>query len=411
MNKIYSIGLLDYDLLKTKRYFAPNYDIGVIYNYLKEDKNISIRLISSSSYNNLSQYDKIYIFKVSKDLPHPVSFIKDYYKLPFEEYGEGFINRPIRPYQAETRFIKPDFSCYNNMLLFSMSHPNNKISWKIDKRAKGKKYQYVRLYEKIDEEELKKDYPKEDKLIIYDNPLDMFNNEDKFNYLTELLETKKNIFFTQELDISLIKDTNIIEQVLNEKKYAGIRNKLKASNIDGEFGNFLSNILLTGKSKNVKIKVDIPKDISLSNYIIFILLLNEYNYASGYRLKLFPYDTEKRFPNNDLAVSAYRFLNTKNHLMSFYEYIFNISFLRIGVPKEIIHTGEDRYEYILSQYGMNRDLRFVEHFIERHKEYEYLFFLGGDSNYVRQRRKYYNERAGNEAFTRSVDDSSTECCP
>ena len=51
MNKIYSIGLLDYDLLKTKRYFAPNYDIGFIYNYLKEDENISIRQITSSSYN------------------------------------------------------------------------------------------------------------------------------------------------------------------------------------------------------------------------------------------------------------------------------------------------------------------------------------------------------------------------
>ena len=55
------IGLMDYDVLRTRYYIAPNYDLGLIYAYFKEDRNINVRLISSPSPNNLSQYDKIYV--------------------------------------------------------------------------------------------------------------------------------------------------------------------------------------------------------------------------------------------------------------------------------------------------------------------------------------------------------------
>ena len=82
INSTTTIGLLDYDLLRTKNYIVPNYDVGVIYAYYKNNKNVSIRLISSLSYNNLNQYDKIYLFKTSKSLPHPSGLIKNYYKLP-----------------------------------------------------------------------------------------------------------------------------------------------------------------------------------------------------------------------------------------------------------------------------------------------------------------------------------------
>ena len=44
-----NIGLVDYDVLKTKFYSAPNYDIGLIYAYLKKDPNLNVRLVSSCS--------------------------------------------------------------------------------------------------------------------------------------------------------------------------------------------------------------------------------------------------------------------------------------------------------------------------------------------------------------------------
>ena len=123
-----SIGLMDYDALRTKYYVAPNYDLGLVYNYLKQDVNLNVRLISSPSPANLEQYDKIYIFKQSPFIPHPSGFIKDYYKLPIEEYGPGFIDKPLRPFLIETREMLPDCSCYNNMILFSLDKPKNKIA-------------------------------------------------------------------------------------------------------------------------------------------------------------------------------------------------------------------------------------------------------------------------------------------
>ena len=99
----------------------------------------------------------------------------------------------------------------------------------------------------------------------------------------------------------------------------------------------------------------------------------------------------------------------KPHLMSCYEYIFNIVYLRMGVPKELIHTGEDRYEYILSQYGPSKSLQFIENWIQYHKEYEYLIFLGGDSDYGEQRKKYYDQGRSDEAFRGSINDISTKC--
>lgn len=173
-----NIGLLDYDVLSQKYYKAPNYDLGVIYAYYKDDRDVNIRLMSSYNKSNIEQYDKIYVFKRSRLLPHPSTLIQDYYKYPIEEYGEGFINKPLRPFLMETRFIRPDFSCYNNMILYSRDHIYSRISWKIDKRARGGKYQPVRLFEEFEGEMLRKDIPNQKYICIYDNPVLILNNKE-----------------------------------------------------------------------------------------------------------------------------------------------------------------------------------------------------------------------------------------
>jgi hypothetical protein len=179
INMVKQIGLMDYDTLRTKWYIVPNYDLGLVYAYLKDDKNINVRLISSPTPTNLSQYDKIYVFKKSPFIPHPSGYIEGYYKLPIEEYGPGFIDKPLRPFLLETRDMRPDFSCYNNMILFSMNKPHSRLAWKIDPRAKGGKYKPVRLYENFEGEELKKDYPYSKYCLIYDDPVDIINNKEK----------------------------------------------------------------------------------------------------------------------------------------------------------------------------------------------------------------------------------------
>ena len=47
--------------------------------------------------------------------------------------------------------------------------------------------------------------------------------------------------------------------------------------------------------------------------------------------------------------------------MSYYEYVYNISYLRLQVPKELLHTGEEQYEYIFKKYGMSPLLLRLEH--------------------------------------------------
>ena len=398
----YNIGLLDYDVIRTKHYLTPNYDLGVTYAYYKGDKNINIRFVSSLSPKNLSQYDKIYIFKRNKRIAHPSGYIPNYYQYPMEEYGEGFLNKPLRPNLLETRYLAPDFSCYNNMLLFTMEHPKHPLSWNINKKAKGKDYQGVRLYEKLDGEDLKKDYPTSKKIIVYDNPIDLLTDPDKWAYYNELLDKKHKILFAQSLDISLLNDTNILEQVLTESKYAPIRAKLIASDIN-DVMNWLVDFMLTGKcKKQVHILVKLPIETSPEICFEYLMLMNYYNHKTDFKLKLRPMWDRDYLEHYTLALLAFNYLTGRPEIMSYYEYVFNIACLSIGVPKYLIHTGEEQYENIFAKYGMADLLVKMEEWIQAHPQFEESVFIGGDSNYEKSRRKYYELRGSTRAFTTSA---------
>lgn len=403
---IRQIGLMDYDVIRTKYYVAPNYDLGLIYAYYKNDKNYNIRLISSPHPNNLQQYDKIYIFKQSKDIPHPSGYIKDYYKLPIEEYGPGFIDKPLRPFLLETKNIEPDFSCYNNMLLFSMSKPNHSLSWRIDKNARGGKYQPIRLYEDFQGEELKKDYPKGKYCLIYDSPVELLNNKEKKRYIDELLAEKKHLLLAHPLDISLLKDTNILEQVFVKNKYAPFRKRLVATKINDNVEWLISKVLNQEIKKTGTIMVKLPTDVSQEKCLETMLSMNYYNHISHFRINLRPMWEKGYLEDNDLAYLAYRYLADKPYYMSYYEYVFNISYLRKGVQKELIHTGVDRYEYIFSQYGMSPLLILLEKWLKTHPQFEEYVFIGGSSNYEEQRRKYYDAGRSEIAFRTSAYNTS-----
>lgn len=399
------IGLMDYDVLRTKYYVAPNYDLGLIYAYYKNNKNYNIRLISSPHPNNLSQYDKIYVFKQSPYIPHPSGYIKDYYKLPIEEFGPGFIDKPLRPLLLETRDMSPDFSCYNNMLLFSMNKPNHPLSWKIDKRARGGKYQPVRLYEQFQGEDLKKDFPTEPFCMIYDDPVELLNNNEKHLYIEDLLNKKRHLLFAQPLDISLIKDTNILEQVFTQTKYSPFRKRLVASEMNDNIKWLMDKVLSRELKKTGCILVKLPTNISREACFETMLTMNYYNHLTHFKINLRPMWEKGYLEDNDLAYLAYRYLMDKPYYMSYYEYVFNISYLRKGVQKELIHTGEDRYEYIFSQYGMSPLLVLLEKWLHTYPQFEEHVFIGGSSNYEKQRRKYYDAGRSEIAFRASSFDS------
>ena len=89
--------------------------------------------------------------------------------------------------------------------------------------------------------------------------------------------------------------------------------------------------------------------------------------------------------------------------MSFYEYVANIGFCELGIPQEMIITGEERYTYLLNKYGTPYLLIRLEDFIRRNPDLEESIFIGGESNYVKQRRECYDSRGSKYAFTTSTD--------
>jgi len=390
-----NIGLIDYDVLRTKYYVAPNYDLGLVYNYLKQDQNLNVRLVSSPSPTNLEQYDKIYIFKQSEFIPHPSGFIKDYYKLPIEEYGPGFRDKPLRPFLMETRDMLPDCSCYNNMIMFSLDNPRNRIAWKIDLNfAVGKEYQPIRLYEDFEGEELKKDYPTSKCCLLYDDPVEILNNKEKWEYYQELRAKKHKFLFAHTLDISQLNDTNILEQVITKSRYAAFRRRMIATKLNGNI-DWLVNRMMGEKYRRLgMILVKLPTDSTPEICFETLLLMNYYNHKTDFKLNLRPMWDKGYLEDFDLALLAFRYLAGKPQYMSYYEYVFNISYLRKGVQKELIHTGEERYEYIFSQYGMSPLLKVLEKWLKNHPQFEEHVFIGGSSNYEEQRRKYYDEGRG-----------------
>lgn len=405
---IRQIGLMDYDVLRTKYYVVPNYDLGLIYAYYKDNKNYNIRLISSPHPNNLSQYDKIYIFKQSPHIPHPSGYIRDYYKLPIEEFGPGFIDKPLRPLLLETRDMSPDFSCYNNMLLFSMNKPKHSLSWRIDKMARGGKYQPIRLYEDFQGEELKKDFPRERYCMIYDDPAELLNNKEKRRYIDGLIAEKRHLLFAQTLDISSLNDTNILEQVFMKSKYAPFRKRLVASKMNDNVEWLVGKVLRQEIAKTGTILVKLPTDVSPQACLETMLIMNYYNHQSRFRVNLRPMWEKGYLEDNDLAYLAFRYLAEKPYYMSYYEYVFNISYLRKGVQKELIHTGEDRYEYIFQQYGMSPLLVLLEKWLSIYPQFEEHVFIGGSSDYGKQRRKYYDAGRSEIAFRASANHLSQE---
>ena len=406
---VQQIGLMDYDVLRTKYYVAPNYDLGLVYAYLKGDRNLNVRLISSPSPTNLAQYDKIYIFKQSKYIPHPSGYIQDYYKLPIEEYGPGFIDKPLRPFLTETRYMQPDFKCYNNMLLFSINKPRHKIAWKIDSKARGGRYQPIRLYEPFQGEDLKKDYPTSRYCMVYDDPVDILNNKEKWEYYSSLVDKGHIFLFAQSVDISLRNDTILVEQVMKGKKYSPFRKRLIASEINDNVKWLVHKVMSKELGKISTILVKLPVSESPEVCLETMLLMNYYNHKSNFKINLRPMWEKGYLENHDLALLAYRYLAEKPYYMSYYEYVFNISYLRKGVQKELIHTGEDRYEFIFQQYGMSPLLKLLEDWIRHHPQYEEHVFIGGSSNYGEQRRKYYDAGRGQIAFRTSAYDSSQKC--
>lgn len=396
---ITNIGLLDYDTTITRYYIAPNYDLGVTYAYLKKDKNINVRLISSLGLNNLKQYDKIYIFKQTRLTSPPMATIIGYAYLPMEEYGPGFYNKPLRPFQEETRFTQPDFTCYNNMLRFSLEKPNHYLSWRMNRNAKGGKYKPIRLYEEVNGEELKKDFPTERYNMIYDDPADIILNPEKLEYYMSFLKKHYVFAHAQAFDVGRVNDTNILERVMTEREFAPFRRKMIASKLGDGFQWLVSNALSNNFKKGISIMVKLPVSEGTEKCLETLLLMNYYNRrAKKHTLNLRPIWEDKFLETNDLAHLAYKYMAANPAKMSFYKYVIYVGYRRMGIPNETVKMAD--YNYLLEHYGVPPAIVKLERWITQHPEFEEHVLIGG-YRYEEQRKKYNDIGRSEIAFRAS----------
>ncbi len=400
-NTITNIGLLDYDTLINRLYVVPNYDLGITYAHLKQDKNLNVRLISSLYANNLTQYDKIYVFRQSTFTSPPVATIANYNYYPMEEYGPGFVNKPIRPFQEETRFLEPDFTCYNNMLKFSMDRPKHRASWRISKLAKGPKYKPIRLYEVFNGEELKKDFPIERYNVIYDDPTDIILDPDKLEYYLSFVRKGYTFFFAQSFDVGRVNDTNILERVMKERIFAPFRKRMIASELGDGFQWLVKGALDYKFTKGISIKVKLPVAEGTQACMRTLLLMNYYNRKARKRtLHLSPMWDSKFLATDPLALLAYNYMVADPAQMSFYKYVIFIGYCRQGVPQKIIRKTD--YDYLLERYGIPDTIRYLERWLESNPDFTEHVFIGGQ-DYEKQRQRYDDFGGSKIAFRASTN--------
>ena len=101
------VGIIDADLLSRKKHRFPNLACMKISAYYKNNGH-DVSLLRS--YNEIQNYDKVFVSKVFLDTPIPDGITE----LPHVEYGgTGFFYDKAPPLPSEIEHIKPDYHLYD----------------------------------------------------------------------------------------------------------------------------------------------------------------------------------------------------------------------------------------------------------------------------------------------------------
>lgn len=105
-----NIGIVDADLIGKKKHRFPNLVCMKISSYYKNQGN-NVELLLS--YDNIKNYDKVFISKVFTDTPVPEGVTE----LPFVEYGgTGFFYDNAKPLPYEIEHSMPDYHLYDKFV-------------------------------------------------------------------------------------------------------------------------------------------------------------------------------------------------------------------------------------------------------------------------------------------------------
>lgn len=250
------IGILDWDLLSTKKFCNYNFGVLLVSSYYLE-QGIKCRLILDISYDNLKKYNKIFVFKDYKTKSVPLNFIPKYLFLPIEEYGEGFPNRPQFPDLPKIIYTKINTYIYKPLLYYISEGGKNFI---LDKDWK-KDFFPSKLFFEQDGELLLREEGIHKKMYIYDNPLLFFNSDVGIEKMTEIKKSSI-IKFVKPICISKI-EPKYWAWLFNNKTIRGFKNSLYGIEDDPYWMEFYEwiqnhhtpgNIKITIKTKTGKVE-------------------------------------------------------------------------------------------------------------------------------------------------------------
>jgi len=218
-----NVAIIDADLIGRKSQRFPNLACMKLSAYHKQLRdNIVLKL----DYDDLQQFDKVYISKVFLDTEYPSEVLE----LPNVEYsGTGFFYDKAKPLPYEIEHIKPDYQLYSewvNDKLNKGTKPKELqyyTDFSIGFTTRGcirqcsfcvnKNYKQASLHSPI-EEFLDKD--RKYICLLDDN---MFACKDWKSILAELHNTKKRFQFKQGLDERLLTDEKC--EMLFKSKWIG----------------------------------------------------------------------------------------------------------------------------------------------------------------------------------------------
>ena len=243
-----NIGLIDFDFLSTKKLCNYNFGVLLVSSYYLEQGS-KVRLIINLNRDNLLQYDKIYIFKDYKTRIQPVNLIKDYYSLPVEEYGEGFLNRPLYPTLPNLIYTRIRTDIYKPIIYY-IKNGGEKFS--LDEKWRDE-YFPTKIFFDLDGEMLLREIPTKKKLLIYDDPSIFFTTELGKQKMTELLK-KSIIKFVKPLRIGIIPSENW-EYMFSQKRIVSFKQRLYGKEDDPYLDSFVDWVVNGNVNGKIKIAI------------------------------------------------------------------------------------------------------------------------------------------------------------
>lgn len=227
------IGLIDFDLLSTKKLCAFNYGVLLTSSYYKVQGS-KVRLILNLKYDNLIKYDKIYIFKSYKTKIHPINLIQNYYSLPVEEYGEGFASRPLFPDLPDFIYTSITLDIYRPLLAYI----NNGGEGFIKDKKWSEAFFPTLLFFENEGEIMAREYPKKKRLLLYDDPLTLFNTDIGMQKMISLKEGKHQVKFLKPIRIGKIHPSHY-DMLVDNKAIVGHQHNLYAEEGDEFLEDFI----------------------------------------------------------------------------------------------------------------------------------------------------------------------------